>query len=139
LAKHLSNRDIAAIINLIRGWQNEKLTWNAICEKSAPLIGKLPTRQSLCANESITTAYQSKKDSLKGKGPQKPRPASLQIAAARIAKLESEIEELKEENRRYKQQFVIWQYNAYKKGMNEHQLNASITKIDRERTDGETV
>ena len=43
----------------------------------------------------------------------------------------------KEENRRYKQQFVIWQYNAYKHGMTEHQLNAQLTKIDRERSDGE--
>ncbi|WAZ81451.1 hypothetical protein O4002_13725 [Providencia stuartii] len=48
-----------------------------------------------------------------------------------------ESEELKEENRRYKQQFVIWQYNAYKHGMKEHQLNAPLTKIDRERSDGE--
>jgi hypothetical protein len=31
-----------------------------------------------------------------------------------IANLGSEIEELKEEKPRYKQQFVIWQYNAYK-------------------------
>ncbi|WP_239043235.1 hypothetical protein [Citrobacter freundii] len=62
---------------------------------------------------------------------------SLNIAAARIVNLESEIEELKEENRRYKQQFVIWQYNAYKHGMTEHQLNAQLTKIDRERSDGE--
>ena len=37
----------------------------------------------------------------------------------------------------YKQQFVIWQYNAYKHGMKEHQLNAPLTKIDRERSDGE--
>jgi len=66
------------------------------------------------------TAYQTKKEALKGRG-----------------HLESEIEELKEENRRYKQQFVIWQYNAYKHGMKEHQLNAPLTTIDRERSDGE--
>ncbi|MCP6357388.1 hypothetical protein NL446_26415, partial [Klebsiella pneumoniae] len=66
------------------------------------------------------TAYQTKKEALKGRGPKNPRPASLNIAAARIVKLENEIEELKEENRMYKQQFVIWQYNAYKHGMKEH-------------------
>ena len=48
------------------------------------------------------TAYQTKKEALKGRGPKNPRPASLNIAAARIVNLESEIEELKEENRRYK-------------------------------------
>jgi hypothetical protein len=137
LAKHLDNKDIQAIVNLIRGWPNEKLTWPAICDAAEPMVGKLPTRQSLNTHEAIVTAYQIKKDALKGKGHKKPRPASLNIAADRIAKLASEIEELKEINRRYKQQFVIWQYNAYKHGMKEHQLNASLPKIDRERSDGE--
>jgi len=137
LAKHLENKDILAIVNLIRGWPEEKLTWSAICKAAEPLVGKLPTRQSLNAHEAIVTAYQAKKEALKGRGTQKPRPASLNIAAARIANLESEIVELKEENRRYKQQFVIWQYNAYKHGMKEHQLNVSMPKIDRERSDGE--
>lgn len=137
MAKHLDNRDINAIVNLIRGWQEPKLSWSAICEAAEPLVGKLPSRQSLNAHEAIVTAYQTKKEALKGRGPKNPRPASLNIAAARIVKLENEIEELKEENRMYKQQFVIWQYNAYKHGIKEHQLNAQLTKIDRERTDGE--
>ncbi len=137
MAKHLDKKDIQAIVNLIRGWPEEKMTWPAICEAAEPLVGKLPTRQSLNAHEAIVTAYQTKKDALKGRGPKKPRPASMNVAAARIAKLESEIDELKEVNRRYKQQFVIWQYNAYKHGMKEHQLNESLPKIDRERSDGE--
>ncbi|MEJ0764191.1 hypothetical protein WDU34_25310, partial [Klebsiella pneumoniae] len=119
------------------GWQETKLSWSAICEAAEPLVGKLPSRQSLNAHEAIVIAYQTKKEALKGLGPKNPRPASLNIAAARIVNLESEIKELKEENRRYKQQFVIWQYNAYKHGMTEHQLNAPLTKIDRERSDGE--
>lgn len=137
LAKHLNNRDINAIVNLIRGWQEPKLSWAAICDAAEPLVGKLPSRQSLNAQEAIVNAYQIKKEALKGRGPKNPRPASLNIAAAKIVNLESEIEELKEQNRRYKQQFVIWQYNAYKHGITEHQLNAPLTKIDRERTDGE--
>ena len=107
MAKHLDNRDINAIVNLIRGWQEPKLSWSAICEAAEPLVGKLPSRQSLNAHEAIVIAYQTKKEALKGRGPKNPRPASLNIAAARIVNLESEIEELKEENRRYKQQFVI--------------------------------
>lgn len=125
-----------AIVNLIRGWDESKLTWSAICSEAEPLIGKLPTRQSLNAHEAIATAYQVKKDSLKGKAPQKPRPASLNIAASRIANLEAELAEVKEQNRKYKQLFVIWQYNAYKHGIKENQLNQVLPKIDRERTDG---
>lgn len=137
MAKHLSDRDIQAIVNLIRGWPDGKLTWPAICEAAAPLIGKLPTRQSLNAHETIKIAYETKKNILRGIGSQKSRPASLEVTAARLAKLESEMEELKEVNRRYKEQFAVWQYNAYKHGMKEHHLNAPLPKIDRERTDGE--
>lgn len=137
MAKHLSDRDIQAIVNLIRGWPDGKLTWPAICEAAAPLIGKLPTRQSLNAHEAIKIAYETKKNMLKGIGPKKSRPVSLEVTAARLAKLEGEMEELKEMNRRYKEQFAVWQYNAYKHGMKEHQLNAPLPKIDRERTDGE--
>lgn len=32
MAKHLDNRDINAIVNLIRGWKEPKLSWSAICE-----------------------------------------------------------------------------------------------------------
>lgn len=137
MAKHLNKHDILAIVNLIRGWEEPKLTWSAICEEAEPLIGKLPTRQSLNAHEAITTAYQAKKDTLKGSVPKKPRPASLNAAASRIANLEAELAEVKEQNRKYKQMFIIWQYNAYKNGIKESQLNMPLPKIDRERSDNE--
>ncbi|PPE59275.1 hypothetical protein F157LOC_02511 [Pectobacterium brasiliense] len=137
MAKHLNRQDISAIVNLIRGWEETKLTWSAICEEAEPLIGKLPTRQSLNAHEAITTAYQAKKDALKGKAPKKPRPASLNAAASRIANLEAELAEVKEQNRKFKQMFVIWQYNAYKHGMRESQLYMALPRIDRERSDNE--
>lgn len=135
MAKHLNRQDIEAIVNLIRGWDEPKITWAAICDELEPLVGKRPTRQSLSAHEAITDAYQSKKDSIKGKAPVKPRPASLNAAASRIANLEAEVAELKEQNRKYKQMFVVWQYNAYKRGMTDESLNAAMPKIDRERSD----
>jgi len=135
LAKHLNRQDIEAIVNLIRGWDEPKITWAAICDEVEPLVGKRPTRQSLSAHEAITDAYQSKKDSIKGKAPVKPRPASLNAAASRIVNLEAEVAELKEQNRKYKQMFVVWQYNAYKRGMTDESLNAAMPKIDRERSD----
>lgn len=135
MAKHLNRQDIEAIVNLIRGWNEPKITWAAICDEVEPLVGKRPTRQSLSAHEAITDAYQSKKDSIKGKAPVKPRPASLNAAASRIANLEAEVAELKEQNRKYKQMFVVWQYNAYKRGMTDESLNAAMPKIDRERSD----
>lgn len=42
---------------------------SAICEAAEPLVGKLPSRQSLNAHGAIVTAYQTKKEALKGRGP----------------------------------------------------------------------
>lgn len=138
MAKHLSKNDVDAIVDIIRGWEGQKLTWPAICEACAPVVGKLPTRQSLSAHDEIVGAYRAKKSALKGQGPANPRPASLRVAAARIANVEAELNEIKEQNRRFKEMFTRWQYNAYKRGMTGNQLNEPLPRIDRERTDGET-
>ena len=136
MARHLNTRDVEVIVNLIQGWSGVKLTWDAICEAAEPLVGKKPTRQSLNTHEEIVSAYKVVKKGLKEAGPKNPRPGSLKSAADRIAKLERERDQLKEESRAYKQQFVVWQYNAYKHGLKEYQLNAPLPQIDRERTDG---
>lgn len=135
VAKHLNNRDLKEIVNLIHGWSKETLTWDALCETVQRSIGKKPTRQSLSSYREVAIAYKEAKKRLKEMRPSEKRPANLKIAAARIEKLERELAEAKELNRAYKQQFVIWQYNAYKHGLKEHQLNAPLPKIDRERSD----
>jgi len=135
LAKHLTNRDVEAILNIIHAHDDEKLTWDGICEACEAVVGKKPTRQSLSANDAIKEAYKAKKASLKIKGPSKPKPSSLTAAADRIARLQSENETLKNKNDALLEQFVLWQYNAYKYGMKEHQLNEPLPRIDRERTE----
>lgn len=135
MAKHLTKRDVEAILNIIHGHDNEKLTWEGICEAAEAVVGKKPTRQSLSANKPLKEAYKAKKASLKLSAPSKPKPSSLNAAADRIAKLQSENETLKRKNDALLEQFVIWQYNAYKSGLKEHQLNAPLPRIDRERTE----
>ena len=135
MAKHLTIRDVEAILNIIHAHDNDKLTWEGICEAAEAVVGKKPTRQSLSANESIKDAYKAKKASLKLKTPSKPKPSSLTAAADRIARLQSENETLKRKNDALLEQFVIWQYNAYKYGVKEHQLNQPLPRIDRERTE----
>lgn len=135
MAKHLTPIDVEAILNIIYAWKEEKLTWEGICEASASVIGKIPTRQSLNANKLIKDAYKSKKAALKVHEPVIPKPSSLTMAAERIARLQSEVENLKRKNSALLEQFVIWQYNAYKYGVKEHQLNEPLPRIDRERTE----
>ncbi len=135
MAKHLTNRDVEAILNIIHAHDKDKLTWESICEASQKVVGKKPTRQSLFANEVIKEAYKAKKLSLKLRGSSKPKPSSLDAAADRIARLQSQNEALRRKNDALLERFVMWQYNAYKRGVKEHELNEPLPRIDRERTD----
>jgi hypothetical protein len=135
LAKHLKQADVDAIVDIIRGWPTEKLTWEGICEAAAKVINKTPTRQTLNAHAAIKDAYVAKKSGVKVHGPRTAMPSSLAVAAQRIARLQTENDELRMKNDAMLEQFVKWQYNAYKHGLKEQQLNADLPRIDRERTD----
>jgi|TARA_R100001132_G_C3241118_1_gene71821 hypothetical protein len=131
LAKHLTERDIEKILGAIDGWQG-KLTWDSLCDAVIKQIGKRPTRQSLNANTRIKQAFLDKKARLKGDFQETKTPPSLAIAGQRIKRLEEENARLKAENSRLLEQYVVWQYNAYRHGMSEEKLNASLPVIDRE-------
>ena len=135
LAKHLTKQDVEAIVNLILGWGEEKLSWEAVCEASEPLVGKKPTRQSLNNNQTIRDAFTTRKSGIRQLGIHKPKPSNLNVAADRIAHLQAENDMLKKKNATLLEQFVRWQYNAYKYGMTEAKLNEPMPMIDRERTE----
>lgn len=131
MARHLDKNDIAEIINTIVLWDDDKITWGEICSAVEPLIGKKPTRQSLNMNKDIVEAYRSRKKGIRATGNILRKPANLKIAAARIANLEKQIYHLEEQNKNLKEQFVKWQYNAYKFGVSENQLNSDLPTIER--------
>jgi hypothetical protein len=138
LAKHLTERDVDAIVEIIRGWRSDRLTWEQICESAVAVVGAKTTRQTLNAHPAIKAAYTAKKAGLEVHGPRTSMPSSLAVAAQRIARQQSVIDELKATNSRLLEQFVKWQYNACKHGLKEYQLNEELPRIDRERTDGRT-
>lgn len=135
LAKHLSKRDVETVVNHILGWGDEKLTWVAVLDAIEPLIGFRPTRQTLYANQDIRDAFISRKTGIKQRVQDKPKPSNLNVAADRIAHLRAENDMLKQRNAALMEQFVRWQYNAYKYGLTETKLNEALPEIDRERTD----
>lgn len=135
MARHLRKADVEVIVNIIRGWSTEKLTWGLLCSATANALGKSPTRQTLNAHGAIRDAFAAKKTSLKLHGPSLAMPGSLAVAARRIARLQAENDELRAKNDALLEQFVVWQYNAYKHGLKQHQLDEFLPRIDRERTD----
>ena len=135
MAKHLTKRDVEAILSIIHAHDDHKLSWEGICGAAEAVVGKRPTRQSLSANEAIKEAYRSKKESPNFKAPTIPKPSSLTAAVDRIVRLESENNILRRKNDALLEQFVVWQYNSYKLGIKENQLEAPLPRIDRETTE----
>jgi len=82
-------------------------------------------------NKDIVAAYQIRKKGIRATDNAIRRPANLKIAAARISSLEKQLYHLEEINKNLKEQFIRWQYNSYKYGLKEHQLNEDMPTIDR--------
>ena len=138
MAKHLNDDDVKSIANLIRDWSKDKLTWGNLCRKCEELFGVTATRQTLFAHKKIREAYSARKRHISRDGVRTPMPSSLAFAAGRLARQQALIEELQERNDRLLEQFVKWEYNAYKRGISIDELNEELPRIDRERTDGKT-
>lgn len=134
MAKHLQSRHVKAIVDTIRGWSNRKLTWDAVCDSSAKLLRHRYARQTIYAHDEIRSAYKAKKEGLQARGSRPAMPSSLAIAAQRLARQQAVTDELKAKNSALLEQFVRWQYNAYKHGLTELHLNEDLPRIDRERT-----
>jgi len=134
MAKHLTKDDIRAIADQLLGWEGA-LSWELLCDKVAGLVGKRPTRQSLCTHLEIKRAFTQAKKKASEEVVRIPAPSSLKIAGDRIARLESEIQALKTENSQLLEKFLTWQYNASIAGLHESQLNRPLPVIDRERSD----
>jgi hypothetical protein len=133
LAKHLTDKNIERIVEILDGWR-DKLTWEALCDACAPVIGTKPARQTLLKFSRITMAFNACKTRLKEKTPLH-TPPSMRVAVERINRLEQENERLKRENGGLLQQFVVWQYNAYARGLSNHELNKALPGIDRGQTE----
>lgn len=131
LAKHITSKDVVKVIGVIDGWDG-KLSWDALCDSVKPHIGTRPSRQTLSAHLKINEAFQLKKKHQKLGAKNTKTPQSLATAGQRISRLENELARVTTENTRLLEQFIVWQYNAYRHGLSEGQLNEPLPDIDRE-------
>jgi hypothetical protein len=131
MAKHLTDRDIEKVVGLLIGWKGA-LSWEALASACERHIGRVPSRQTLARSSRIELAFKTAKDRLKfvpdpsGTSP----PTSIVLVQQRVARLEAEITQLKAENRALLEQFVTWQYNAYRMGVSRDELNKALPGID---------
>lgn len=134
MAKHIGDKDVERCVELLDGWL-ENLTWEALCEACGPVIGTVPSRQTLYRFVRIKNAYKAAKARLRNGVDEVKLPQSIRVAAQRIARLERENERLNRENRELLQQFTVWQYNAIVKGLTKNDLNKALPRIDRGNTE----
>ncbi|XOQ11653.1 MAG: Transposase [Serratia liquefaciens] len=133
MAKHITGYDEKSITNVINNWnKDEKLTWDALCDKLVKIIGKRPSRQSLSSHIKVSDCFNSKKKILKLsiKETRSIKPANLEIACQRIKRLETENEALIALNNRYLEQFKIWLYNSHLKQITVEELNRPLPVKD---------
>ncbi len=136
MARHLTDADIAAICEMIDGWNPATpLTWENLVVSVDGLLGNRYTRQALNTHERIRTAYTVRRNLFKNQRGRVPKGSVESFAAQeRIDRLKAENERLKAENVRLLGQFVRWVYNASIAGLDEHALNKPMPPVDRERT-----
>lgn len=131
--RHLRDSDIEAIVELLDGWEGS-VTWRALCDACGPVIGFIPTRQTLYKFSRVAGAYNLAKERAKEDTKELTIPPTLAMAAQRIDRLTREVERLERENAALLEQFVVWQYNAFTHGLSQEELNKGLYEIDRGQT-----
>ena len=122
------------IIMLIKTWEG-KLTWKLLCSKVSELLNiKSIERQSLSNYPDIQKAFSQQKQKMKEDAKKEPVPnITMDYLLKQVNNLKAQVQRLEEINERYKQQFIVWQYNAYMHGMTQDTLNKPLIAVNRQR------
>jgi len=127
MARHLTSDDVRRIVNLLKSWKFD-LTWNLLVEACRTSLGIETTRQALARKAEIKEEFGIRKRSLKKGVDETSRPNSINAAHDRINRLTQRVKELEEQNARYREMFVRWQYNAEAQGVRKDVLERPIPK-----------
>jgi hypothetical protein len=132
----ISQQQLIAIANMIRGWPNsEKLTWDSICLNAKIELDFIPTRQALANKAIIVNAYKAKKRELKARTntlSSIATPKSMNAAIETIIHLKKENELLKTELSAMAEIAQLFIHNAHLlHGMTKAQLMKPFLKISR--------
>ena len=130
----ITEENLEDIIMLIKTWEG-KLTWNLLCSKVSELLNiKSIERQSLANYPDIQKAFSQQKQKIKEDAKKEPVPnVTMDYLLKQVNNLKAQVQRLEEINERYKQQFIVWQYNAYMHGMTQDALNKPLIAVNRQR------
>ena len=129
----ITEENLEDIIMLIKTWEG-KLTWKLLCSKVSELLNiKSIERQSLSNYPDIQKAFSQQKQKMKEDAKKEPVPnITMDYLLKQVNNLKAQVQRLEEINERYKQQFIVWQYNAYMHGMTQDTLNKPLIAVNRQ-------
>jgi len=133
MAKHLNDKDIVDIIDILDDWPTDsKLTLDKFVEAVEDECRFKTTRQTLMKQSRIKTAYDEVKGIVSGQTTaNKPKlPPSLKIAGERLEKKDRKIARLERENEQLLEQFQVWLYNASINNVSIEQLSEPLPSKD---------
>ena len=130
----ITEENLEDIIMLIKTWEG-KLTWKLLCSKVSELLNiKSIERQSLSNYPDIQKTFRQQKQKMKEDAKKEPVPnITMDYLLKQVNNLKAQVQRLEEINERYKQQFIVWQYNAYMHGMTQDTLNKPLIAVNRQR------
>jgi len=134
-SKNLSDEAIEQVVRVLDGWSG-KLTWDDLIEALVPRLHYLYTRQALFKHERIKTAFALRKTELRGEtaSDEGRHTGPCEQVWARVERLEAENRRLEAENQRLLEQFVVWAYNAYTRGLTKEFLSQPLPRVNRGQT-----
>ena len=129
----ITEENLEEILLLINTWDS-KLTWDLLCHKVAELLNvRSIERQSLANYPDIQKAFSKRKQKIKEQEAAIPeKNVTIDYLKKQVNNLKAQVQRLEEINDRYKKTFIIWQYNAYMKGMTENDLNKPLVAVNRQ-------
>jgi len=132
MGTHLTKDDLEAIASVLDRWPaGTTLTWDALLRRCEQQHGIFSTRQTFSRHPEIKLAFRTRKATLRAEPPPRSRESYLE---AENRALRAENARLRKENERLVEKFVRWLYNAYKRGIRMHLLDAPMPRANRRRT-----
>lgn len=128
----ITSKSMPDVLHLIETWKG-KLTWDLLCEEvMLQLQIDGVTRQTLSSYKKIQEAFTARKQHL-SESPiteMPPTDSNVEYLQNQIKSLEVELKQANKIIERYKQRFVLWQYNAYKHGVRIDSLDEAAEMLD---------
>lgn len=133
----ITQENIKIVLKLILTWEG-KLTWGSLCERVArELEVDKVERQSLAAYTAIQRAFSERKEELRIKAFEVLKVSddvTVEYLKNQVQNLQAEVSLLKNENKKYKERFILWQYNAYTHGVRVSRLDDVVDVLNKPLT-----